>query len=59
MNFSRRFFQDIKYLETSMRESDFIFDSAHLLCHKCQKVNFRRGGSYVDSPDLVIKRNDK
>ena len=42
-----------------MTGSDFIFDSAHLLCHKCHKVNFRRGDSYVDSPDLVIKRNDK
>ena len=42
-----------------MRGSDFIFDSAHLLCQKCHKVNFRRGGSYVHSPDLVIKRNDK
>ena len=42
-----------------MRGSDFIFDSAHLLCQKCHKVNFRRGGSYVHSLDLVIKRNDK
>ena len=31
-------------LKTSMKGSDFIY------C-KCHKVNFRRGGSYIDSPD--------
>ena len=29
-------------LETSMKGSDFIFDCAHLLCHKCHKINFKR-----------------
>ena len=38
-------------LETSMRGSDFIFDSVQLMYYKCHKVNFRRGGSYIDSPD--------
>ena len=38
-------------LETSMRRSDFIFDCVHLLYHKCHKINFKRGGSYIDSPD--------
>ena len=33
-------------LETSMRGSDFIFDSVQLLCYKCHKINFKRGGSY-------------
>ena len=37
--------------ETSMRRSNFIFDPVQLLYYKCHKVNFRRGGSYVDSPD--------
>ena len=32
-------------LEKSMRESDYIFDSVQLMCYKCHKVNFRRGGS--------------
>ena len=36
-------------LETSMRRSDFIFDSVQLLYHKCHKINFKRGGSYIES----------
>ena len=28
-------------LETSMKGSDFIFDSAQLIYYKCDKVNFR------------------
>ena len=42
-------FQD--NLETSMRRSDFIFYSVQLMYCKCHKVNFRRAGSYIDSPD--------
>ena len=38
-------------LETSMRGNDFIFDCVHLLYHKCHKINFENGGSYIDSPD--------
>ena len=37
--------------ETSMRRSNFIFDPVQLLYYKRHKVNCRRGGSYVDSPD--------
>ena len=37
--------------ETSMRESNFIFDSAQMMHCRCHKVNFRQGGSYIDSPD--------
>ena len=40
-----------KNLETLMRGSDFIFDSIQLIYYKCHKVNFIRGGSYIDSPD--------
>ena len=36
----------------------FIFDSVQLMHKKCQKVNFRRFGSYIDSADL-IKKNKK
>ena len=42
-------------LETSMRESDFIFDLVQLMYYKCHKVNFRRSGSYSD----WIKKNLK
>ena len=35
--------------------SDFIIDSVQLLYYKCHKINFKRGGSYVDSPDRIKK----
>ena len=37
-------------LETSMRGSDFIFDSVQLMYYKCHKVNFKRDGN---SPDWI------
>ena len=43
-------------LETSMRGRDFIFDSVQLLYYKCHKINFKRGGSYIDSPDWIKKK---
>ena len=43
-------------LETSMRESDFIFDSVQLMYYKCHKVDFICGGSYIDSPDWIKKK---
>ena len=43
-------------LEASMRGSDFIFDSVQLLYYKCHKINFKRGGSYIDSPDWIKKK---
>ena len=42
-------------LETSMRVSDFTFESVQLMHYKCHKVKFRRGGSYIDSPDWMKK----
>ena len=43
-------------LETSMKGSDFIFDSVQLKYYKCDKVNFKRDGSYIDSPDWIKKK---
>ena len=43
-------------IETAMRGSDFIFDSVQLMYYKCHKVNFRGGGSYIDSPDWIKKK---
>ena len=40
-----------------MKGSDFVFDSVQLLSYKCHRINFRRGGSYNNSPDWV--RRDK
>ena len=39
-----------------MEGSEFIFDSVQLICCSCHKVNFRRGGSYIDSPDWIKKK---
>ena len=44
-------------LETSISGSDFIFDCVHLLYYKCHKINFKRYGSYIDSPDWI--KNNK
>ena len=38
-----------------MKGSDFIFDSVQLMYYKCHKVNFKSGGSYIDSPDWIKK----
>ena len=40
-------------LKTSMKVSDFIFNSIHLLIYKCHKINLNQGGSYIDSPDWI------
>ena len=36
-----------------MRGSDFIFDCVNLLYYKCHKINFKLGGSYIDSRDSI------
>ena len=42
-------------LKISMERSEFIFDSVQLMYYKYLKVNFRRCGSYIDSPDWIKK----
>ena len=39
--------------ETSVRKSDFMFDFIQLLYYKYYKISFKRGGSYIDSPDWI------
>ena len=34
----------------SMKSSEFVFNYAHLLYHKCHKINPNCGGLYIDSP---------
>ena len=36
-----------------MIDFDFIFDCIDLWYYKCQKINFKRGGSYIDSPNWI------
>ena len=43
-------------LETSVRQSEFIFDPVQMMYYKCHEVNFRRGGSYLDSTHWIKKR---
>ena len=43
-------------LETSLRGSDFVFDTVQLVYYKCHKVNFGFGGPYIDSPDCIKKK---
>ena len=39
--------------ETSMKGSDFIFDSVQLIYCKCHEVNFKLGDLYIDSPKWI------
>ena len=43
-------------LKTSMIISDFILDCLHFLYYKCHKINFKRGGLYIDSYDWIKKK---
>ena len=38
-------------LEKSMERTGFIYDSVQLIYYKCHKVDFRRGGSYINSSE--------
>ena len=42
-------------LEKSVEGSEFIFDLVQMMYYKCHKINFRRVGSYIDSPDWIKK----
>ena len=39
-----------------MRASNLIFGSVQLLHYECHKINFKRCGSYIGSPDLIKKK---
>ena len=41
-----------------MRGSNFIFDCVHLLYYRCHKVNFKRGGSYIDSHNWIQDKKE-
>ena len=40
-------------LETLIKGSGFICDCVNLLYYKLHKINLNRGGSYINSPDMV------
>ena len=35
--------------------NEVVFDSVQLIYYKCHKVNFKRGGLYIDSSDWIKK----
>ena len=41
--------------ETSLRGSNFIFESVQLMHYKFHKANFRRDGSFIYSPGMIKK----
>ena len=41
-----------------MKGSEFVFDYVHLLYYKCHKINPKRAGSYIDSPDWIKKKSN-
>ena len=51
MNFSITSFK----IPNWVRGNDFIFDSVQPLYYKCHKMNFKRGGSNVDSLNWIKK----
>ena len=42
-----------------MKGSDFIFDYVYLLYYICHKINIKRAGSYIDSPDSIKKEKEQ
>ena len=38
-------------LVKTMKSSDFIYNCVNLFHYKCQKINLKRGESYIDSAD--------
>ena len=40
-------------LETKMKGSEFLFESADLLYYTLHKISLNRGGSYIESRDWI------
>ena len=43
-------------LGESLRGSEFVYDSVDVLYYDLNKVSLSRGGSYIDSPQIVKKQ---
>ena len=46
-------FVNLETLMTSIRGSDFIFETVQLMYYKCHKASFKRGCWYIYSPDWI------
>ena len=42
-----------KRLVESIKGSEFVFDGVDSLYYKLHKINLKRGGSYIDSPEWL------
>ena len=43
----------------SMRGSAFVFNYVQLFYYKCHKMNFDRGGSYINSPHWIKNKKQQ
>ena len=43
-------------LEEKMKGSEFVFDTVDLLHYILNKISLNRGGSYIDSPKWLRKK---
>ena len=48
-SFLHNYQQELKMI----KESDFVFESVHLMDYKLHRVRLNRGGSYVKSPQWL------
>ena len=42
-------------VETSMKDSEFVFDFVDILYYKCHKTNPDQVGSYINTPEWIKK----
>ena len=45
------------YIGSHLKGSKFVFDYVQLLYYECHKINPKRGGSYIDSPNWMKNKN--
>ena len=53
IKFLNHFFQDTKLIYKHQWKRAIYFWFGQLLYYKCQKINFERGKSYIESPDRI------
>ena len=46
----------IKWFRDIIGRSNFIFNPVQISYYKLHRIIFRRGGSYIDCPDWIIKK---
>ena len=54
----KKLFDSLKNIYQSNLGS-IVFDHVKLLYYKCHKINLNHGGSYIDSPDRIKKKQQQ